>query len=290
MTGQDFSQILDLKWDKTYSAFLTTTEKNRLIKEATVKTIQLKYKNLDEQVERDWLNAFIKTNKVFAPVSNQVYISAVGTPVISDYSDLFAVKAKFIQLISGLTITNATNASTILITFTGTNNLRSYEQITITSVGGNTAANGTFYLQKIKANQFKLYSDKSLTTPVAGNGAYTSGGTISRVFYNYCLPLVSDKKIDPYAQGTVRVPRFEIADQVIKIYPLTETCTEISADYLANPNTYIDSSDNVINIELTYPLDLLYDIADQTANLFAQSFKDSELFTTSNFELQKNNQ
>lgn len=290
MLGTEFSAILDLKVDKAYSAFLTSTEKNRLVKEATIKTIQTKYRELDDQGERDQLNAFIRTNQVFTPINNQAYISNISAPAISDYSDLFAVKAKFTQLINGLTITNASNATTILVTFTGTNNLRTYEQITISGVVGNPAANGTFYIQRIKSNQFKLYSDKNLTLPVAGTGTYSSGGTISKVFYNYCQPIVSDKKIDPYAQATVRLPRFEIADKAIKIYPLTSTCSEITVDYLSVPSVYIDVTDASTDLELTYPLDLLYDIADQYANLFSQNFKDSELFQTSNFEIQKNNQ
>lgn len=289
MIGTEFSAILDLKVDKAYSAFLTSTEKNRLVKEATIKTIFLKYSDLDRQDERDQLNSFIRTNQVFTPVNNQVYITGAGAPSISDYSDLFAVKAKFTQLITGLAITNATNASPILVTFTGTNNLRSTEQITISGVIGNPAANGTFYINKIKPNQFRLYSNKSLTTPVVGTGAYSSGGTISRVFYNSCQPLVSDKKIDPYAQGTMRNPRFEIADNAIKIYPLTETCSEITADYLSVPSSYIDVTNSSTDLELVYPIDLLYDIADQYANLFSQNFKDGELFQTSSFEIQKNN-
>lgn len=290
MVGTEFSAILDLKVDKAYSSFLTTTEKNRIVKEAIIKTLQLKYKELDEQGERDQLSAFIKTNQVFTPSSNQVFLSNVGSPYISDYSNLFSVKAKFAQLIPGLAITNATNATPILVTFTGYNNIRTGEQLTISGVVGNPAANGTFYVNKINNNQFKLYSDKSLTTGVAGNGTYSSGGTISRVFYNYCQPLVSDKKIDPYAQGTVRVPRFEIANQAIKIYPSDSTCSEISVDYLAIPSLFIDVSNGSTDIELTYPIDLLYDIADRFAQLFSESFKDGDLFQMSNFEIQKNNQ
>ena len=43
MTGQEFSAILDLKVDKAYSSFLIPAEKNRLIKEATIKTININY-------------------------------------------------------------------------------------------------------------------------------------------------------------------------------------------------------------------------------------------------------
>jgi hypothetical protein len=67
-------------------------------------------------------------------------------------------------------VTGATNASPIVIT--ETNHGRSTGQrVTITGVGGNSAANGTFTITKINANTYSL--DGS-----TGNGAYTSGGLV----------------------------------------------------------------------------------------------------------------
>jgi len=66
-------------------------------------------------------------------------------------------------------ITNATNASPIVITSAG-HGLLTGQRVTITGVGGNTAANGTFTITKVDDNSFSLNGS-------TGNGAYTSGGT-----------------------------------------------------------------------------------------------------------------
>jgi len=76
------------------------------------------------------------------------------------------------------TITGATNATPIVVTATA-HALRAGQRVSISGVGGNTAANGTYYAGSITANTFALYSDPAQTTAVAGNGAYTSGGTVA---------------------------------------------------------------------------------------------------------------
>jgi hypothetical protein len=65
-------------------------------------------------------------------------------------------------------ITGATNANPIVIT-SANHGLISTQSVTISGVLGNLAANGTFVITKIDANTFSI--------PVAGSGAYTSGGT-----------------------------------------------------------------------------------------------------------------
>jgi hypothetical protein len=69
----------------------------------------------------------------------------------------------------GVAITNATNASPIVITSVG-NRLDTGDVVKIADVGGNTAANGTFTITRIDADTFSLNG-------TTGNGAYTSGGT-----------------------------------------------------------------------------------------------------------------
>jgi hypothetical protein len=66
------------------------------------------------------------------------------------------------------TITNATNATPIVITSAG-HNLQTGTKVTVSGVLGNTAANGDFTVTWIDADTFSLDSS-------VGNGAYTSGG------------------------------------------------------------------------------------------------------------------
>jgi len=72
-----------------------------------------------------------------------------------------------------LTVTGATNASPIVIT-SGTHGLSTGNRVQIASVGGNTAANGTWIITKSDDNSFSLNGS-------TGNAAYTSGGTAVRL-------------------------------------------------------------------------------------------------------------
>ena len=67
-------------------------------------------------------------------------------------------------------ITGATNANPIVITSTA-HGLTTGTRVTITGVGGNTAANTTAIATYV--------TDDTFSIPVAGNGAYTSGGTFN---------------------------------------------------------------------------------------------------------------
>lgn len=66
-------------------------------------------------------------------------------------------------------VTGATNAAPIVITSQG-HGLTVGTRVTVASVLGNTAANGTFQITAVTSNTFTLGGS-------TGNGAYTSGGT-----------------------------------------------------------------------------------------------------------------
>lgn len=78
-------------------------------------------------------------------------------------------------------ITNATNATPIVVTTDQNHDCVDGEALNIGEVEGNTAANGTRFA-KVTGYTVKtlgLYSDKALTTPVVGTGAYTLGGQMN---------------------------------------------------------------------------------------------------------------
>ena len=79
-------------------------------------------------------------------------------------------------------INAASNAAPIVIGCTNGNpGIGSGSQLVyITGVGGNTAANGWFWAAAgVASNTIYLYLDQAKTMPASGNGAYTSGGTLS---------------------------------------------------------------------------------------------------------------
>jgi len=76
----------------------------------------------------------------------------------------------FQSFVSTLNITGAANASPIVIT-SSSHGLANGDQVSISGVGGNTAANGTWTVAGVTTNTFQLSGS-------TGNGAYTSGGII----------------------------------------------------------------------------------------------------------------
>jgi prepilin-type N-terminal cleavage/methylation domain-containing protein len=77
---------------------------------------------------------------------------------------------------TGVGITNASNASPIVITSTG-HNLSTGAQVFISGVAGNTNANGYFTITYVDPNNFSLNGS-------TGNAMYTSGGTWAAVNYD----------------------------------------------------------------------------------------------------------
>ncbi|MDQ5870846.1 MAG: hypothetical protein M3547_01385 [Acidobacteriota bacterium] len=78
------------------------------------------------------------------------------------------------------TVTGATNADPIVMTVVA-HGFENGDFVLQASVGGNTAANGTFKVANKTANTYELTD--SADVDVAGNGAYTSGGTAKRILY-----------------------------------------------------------------------------------------------------------
>lgn len=110
------------------------------------------------------------------------------------------------------TVTGATNANPIVITTSAAHNLSTGNRVTITGVGGNTAANTTANITVLTSTTFSLDS-------VAGNGAYTSGGSFN-------LSGVYDLSITPTAANTYAAGSFYqvLITYVVSSVTKTATC------------------------------------------------------------------
>jgi hypothetical protein len=78
-------------------------------------------------------------------------------------------------------VTGASNATPIVITTAGNVPNHDYYYVAISGVLGNTAANGTFVARAINSTTYSLYQlngGNTALVAVAGNGAYTTGGTV----------------------------------------------------------------------------------------------------------------
>ena len=102
-------------------------------------------------------------------MSNPIYTAYSG--VFTRPADTTAYAANDV-VGTNIAVTGATNASPIVIT-TAANSLATGDVVTIASVGGNTAANGTFRVTVLSSTTFALQGS-------TGNGAYTSGGTVAK--------------------------------------------------------------------------------------------------------------
>lgn len=288
MTGQEFGIELDRKTDRAFSAYFDP-DKNGIILEALIKAIELSYPDATAEKNTDQLFSLIRTNVPYTPVSNQVNL-ITG---ITDYYHLLALKAKF-QFPYNTQITGASNATPVVITVNRLLNLRDGDLVLIGGIIGNTSANGERYVKLLyedhvnKVYAYQLFQDEKLFIPITPSGTYVSGGTIKRIIWkNWSKKKNSYRKISHLGQPTASNSFFEIADGNLKMLPDTEVCSEIRLDYIKKPTVLIDYQDNVIDLEITYPLRFLYLIADETAKLMGMSSRDGILIQNSIEEIRQ---
>ncbi len=147
-------------------------------------------------------------------------------------------------------ITGASNTSPITITTTNTGVLSAGEQVTISGVGGNTAANGTFTISNITGTSFDLNG-------TTGNGAYTSGGSWSAFKSQY-----GDDPIEVLGNGDVLAGYFNSPTTYL-YNPTTNTWTTT-----ANTKLHNDRSDEETWLKLADGSILSYDIYASSSGTF----------------------
>lgn len=216
---------------------------------------------------------------------------------LTDYFHALAIKAYFSEPLYSTNvganfITNATNTSPIIVTFSDFNNLRSDEQINISGITGNTNANGTWYLQKLSLLSAALFSDKDLQVPSVGNGAFGGTPVVNKIYFNYCTRLLPDERISPLIKPSSRSPRYIMSDGGIIIHPLDRICSQVSIDYkrralnVYGTNIFIDGNDNILDLTTYYNEKFLYSVLDLVILMAAGEQRDSSL---SEFETQQLN-
>ena len=155
------------------------------------------------------------------------------------------------------TISNATNASPIVIT-ANSHGFTNGEQVVVTGVGGNTAANGTFTIGSVTANTFALVGS-------TGNGAYTSGGAFTggKIFvkpFGGTDPRVDGKtyvrsRLRPdYVGDTVGLPAIAIAARDIRVSGIKSRYTAFNnnGNYVIGDITGFSSKALIENCDLKY--------------------------------------
>lgn len=278
--GTDFNNILDLKTDQAYTGYFTTAKKNRFIREATNKGVELKVATNDRIQVQDDLFGIFKTNAVFTPTTNTLDLIPGGV-AMTDYHHVMNVKAQYIMPL-GVSIVSATATTPLRITLAGDVNLRNGEAVQIGGV--NAQANGFKYVKRLRNDLFELYSDKYLLNPVVGITSFTGTGSINRVIYNDAYDMKSNRKFSNLNAPSIYDPYYEIANTVMKIYPIDLVCTQITMDYVSIP-VYIDVANSTTDLLTIYSERFIYFIADESARLMAMSMRDDNLMMQSQSEI-----
>jgi hypothetical protein len=241
--------------------------------------------------------AYTPNTGITAAYNGQVYwqsdTSSPSSPINNDYWRFMACKAQIFQPLSQEARVVKWNAIPISIASMSGNSvpivfntnfysdMQNGDNINITGILGNTNANGNFYIKRFTEVTFGLYTDKTLQNAVIGNGAYVSGGILSRIYYKFVFPLLSDEKQSPLSKSTPQNPKYESANSLIKIksdYPVQQ----VTLDYLRRPfaiyssGFFIDCTDNTINLENYYPIDFLNMVVSTYAkNIYNEQIRDS---------------
>jgi PKD domain/Matrixin len=138
-------------------------------------------------------------------------------------------------------ITGASNTSPITITAKDTTGLVNNEQLFISGVGGNTAANGgLFTITNVTPTTFQLVG-------TTGNGNYTSGG-------NFFVPQFGDDPIEVLPGGNILAGYFN-GPQTYIYNPTTNIWTQTAGSKLRN-----DQSDEETWLKLPDGSILSYDV------------------------------
>ncbi len=305
ITGANLLTILTQKVNAPLSGNLTVSKANAIYQEALFDVFDRRYEELQGTKYYDELKVYIKTWQTFTPsavlnndgtYSNMLYLTPNTNPNIPDYLHLLAARPQFTMELP-LTITNATNGNPIVITIKEQNAIRTSdyqvtytEQYAISGITGNTNANGTFYVKKINTQQFQLYSDQYLQTPVVGNGIFgiNSRPVLSKIYSRLATDYISIEKGAKLAYPSLEYPSYSITSNALKFYPNFLPCQSVIIDYVSNSLQIIDTNDNTIDLTAFYTPKFLYYLTDAAALIYSQQVRDGQLESNENFMLKAN--
>jgi hypothetical protein len=208
-----------------------------------------------------------------------------NTNIASDYLHLLTARITFEQS-TKFTISNATFASPIKLTINENNNLRSTEKIKVSGVNGNTNANATSFIKKGRLKEMFLYSNEELTTPVAGNATYTSGGILKRIVESYCKPQDSDKKIEFY-KATVKNPLIETTQKQLIAYPKDNGAVTMYIDYITTETKELTVT-STIDYELFYNRTFIDKVVNRATQNFANMVEDPTAYQMITAQINQN--
>jgi len=245
MTGLDFYNQLQQKYDKAYSQYLDNAKANRLVKEALYRLCDKLYSNLDTQKEYDELIEFIKNDTAIAVSSGKAALPA-------DYMHLFRVAFVYSDT----------------ITFTAGTLDKEYVSVKHVLRKGdflNSAQNGSgtnYEVTKVKGNSFFL-DTSSVSSPLYLVRTYEAS------------PAFSDRKKGSLSGARKETPKYQ-TNTTGTNRELICSPSPYSAimDYMMVPQHNIDVANNSTDLLDYYTEKFLYRLMDECVYSVATETRD----------------
>lgn len=174
-------------------------------------------------------------------------------------------------------ITDASNATPIVITTTDDPAVITGDKVYVKDVIGNTNANGSFFATKLTSTTYALYADAGLTTPISGNGAYVVGGTFQKQDQGLAIQEEQGRELY-FAFGTGAGLWYKVKKNTKdKIYiegDWTVTPDSTSIPFVNAPNWELgEETDNINNFVFDTPITFALNAPNYLSQLiFVQSF------------------
>lgn len=226
------------------------------------------------------------------PVTTGAWVANTGQ-VTHDfmYPDMMhplTMKSTFVD--SDRNSVSSLNSATGMIRLSSASNIRTGSRIRITNGLGVTGLNTDHYVkvQSRLGDKMYLFQDSALMIPSVLSGTYQGGAVMRLIVDEYMTKLFPDRRIAPSSQGDVWTPKYGTDDNGFNIYPLNETCTNLTADYIRNPVVTIDTTDDAIDLELYYPFKLLMHIKDRASVTWMIRMREEQTATVQNQQDQSN--
>lgn len=146
------------------------------------------------------------------------------------------------------TVSGATNATPIVVTTTAAHGMIPGNRVEISGVGGNTAANGTFVVIAVGTSTTFSLGDTTNGSSVAGNGAYTSGGTVTPQSVNVFVskdggaPTTGAGTLTHIGRGPFNIAHTPDVNQLRALTAITSTTSVAGATAVTVANGGINSS------------------------------------------------
>lgn len=283
MTGLELYGIFKRKTNSSYSQALSTTQQSAILNEGLIKVVEDIYRNGKSDYQTDQVRAIISTEYPVTVAANKVDLTD-----IANFNHFLTIRYTIQDNTFKATLTNIllNSGTSTRIILSRPSSLRSEEQITLT----NSVCDGTYYVKQLNETVYELYTDEALLTPFYNGVPYNNVGTIKRVIKTYATEEPSSEKISVLNESTIYYPKYQLADNFIKLYAGTSTIISAELDYITTLPLMIDVTDIADDLLVYYPQELLYSAMDKAAYLFGTETGYIQLAQAENIEIQSNKQ